>query len=117
MIYFAAYERLLFHGFVKVNAFFRDKHSHTHTHGSKKLCVWDTYERKRERDVSVLICSEPSRPIFFFLSSIVFITLAFIPFELLFSSLYFHMDPFNFIILLTGINRLHISTLDIFSWN
>lgn len=116
MIYSAAYERLLFHGFIKVNAFFGDKHTHTRTRDSKKLCVCDTNEQ--EMCQFSFVVSRAAQ--FFFLSSIVFITLAFIPFirfELLLSSLYFHMDPFNIIILLTGINRLHISTLDIFRWN
>lgn len=98
MIYFSANERLIFHGFVKVNTVFFI-YTRTQTLRADRKYV----------AMSVFICTLLNRPKFsvFALSLwLEFIRAAFV--------VIFSPNPFNIIILLTGINCLHISTLDIF---
>lgn len=69
--------------------------------------------KNETNDMSVFIYSKRSAQAAQFIrSGIVFITFGFNSFRAIW--LYFHMNPFNIIILLTGIGCLHISILDSF---
>lgn len=114
-------ECLLFYGFIKVNAFF---HTHTFSMFAGKaaqlyaLKIVNSWFSFLSRSVcppihplsvySIVWPKPPNFPI-----RIVFIITRFL-FLCRYSVVFSH-DPFNIIILLTGINWLHISTLDVFS--